>query len=46
METSLRTKIFIRLVIQIYSAEQQTAFWNYVESNDYLKSCEGSYAER
>jgi hypothetical protein len=28
------------------AAEQQTAFWNYVQSNKYLKSREGKYAER
>lgn len=28
------------------AAEQQTAFWNYVEGNKYLKSREGKYAQR
>jgi hypothetical protein len=28
------------------AADQQNAFWNYVQSNKYLKSHEGSYAQR
>jgi hypothetical protein len=32
--------------ILMTAAEQQTAFWNYVNSNDYLKSHKGKYAER
>jgi hypothetical protein len=28
------------------AAEQQDAFWNYVQNNKYLKSREGKYAER
>ena len=28
------------------AAEQQTAFWNYVNKNEYLKSRKGKYAER
>ena len=28
------------------AADQQNAFWNYIQSNKYLKSHEGSYAQR